>query len=79
MRLSVRARLLSEETKPLNLALCCMHQPGPLPDALAMCRNLEYVWLNGNKLVGKIPERYGALTRLDTFSVEGNLLQGVLC
>ena len=41
-----------------------------------MCRKLEYVWLNGNKLVGKIPERYGALLKLDTFNVQNNLLKG---
>ncbi|XP_023766667.1 probable LRR receptor-like serine/threonine-protein kinase At4g36180 [Lactuca sativa] len=49
---------------------------GPLPGVLFNLPNLQYVYIENNKLSGRLPENLGNLTRLYALSLEGNGFSG---
>lgn len=51
---------------------------GPFPDLLFQLPNIEYVYIENNKLSGRIPETIGKLTRLGALSLLGNRFTGTI-
>ena len=51
---------------------------GPLPQELARLSNLEYLYLNTNRLTGEIPAELGDLSNLHFLHLDGNELTGPL-
>lgn len=55
---------------------CCFEHQGPIPESLSLLRNLEELWLNGNRLSGIIPEGLGRLHHLRELYLNANELVG---
>lgn len=51
---------------------------GTIPESLSRLRNLEELWLNGNRLTGSIPSSIGELSQLRELYLNSNELTGPL-
>ncbi|XP_004499669.1 uncharacterized protein [Cicer arietinum] len=51
---------------------------GPFPDSLFKIPNLQFIYIENNKLSGQIPENIGKMTKLGALSLEGNRFTGTI-
>jgi hypothetical protein len=61
-----------------GIALYDMKLQGTLPWELVLLTNLEFLFLDYNRISGSIPSRINELTRLEVFRVSSNYLTGTL-